>query len=114
MSSKSEPSPPLDLATRARERPDAPAVVMASGTTLTYLQLDQNSNRLAGVLRHEGLVTGDHIALLMENSATYLEVSWAAQRSGLYYTALNSHLRSAEVQYILDDCGATALVTTPA
>ena len=49
----------------------------------------------------------------MENSAAYLEVAWAAQRSGLYYTALNSHLRSAEVQYILDDCGATALVTTP-
>ena len=41
-------------------------------------------------------------------------MAWAAQRSGLYYTALNSHLRSAEVQYILDDCGATALVTTPA
>jgi fatty-acyl-CoA synthase len=104
----------LDLATRARECPDAPAVVMASGTTLSYLQLDQNSNRLARLLRHEGLVTGDHIALLMENSATYLEVAWAAQRSGLYYTALNSHLRSAEVQYILDDCGATALVTSPA
>ena len=41
-------------------------------------------------------------------------MAWAAQRSGLYYTALNRHLRSAEVQYILDDCGATALVTTPA
>ncbi len=45
----------------------------------------------------------------MENCAAYLEVAWAAQRSGLYYTALNSHLRSAEVQYILDDCGAAAL-----
>ena len=49
----------------------------------------------------------------MENNPRYLEVAWA-QRSGLYYTALNSHLRASEVQYILDDCGATALVTTPA
>src|SRR6202035_2873127 len=77
-------------------------------------ELDERSNRLARLLRHEGFALGDHIAILMGNCAAYLEVAWAAQRSGLYYTALNSHLRSAEVQYILDDCGATALVTTPA
>jgi hypothetical protein len=56
----------------------------------------------------------DHVAFLMENNIRYLELAWGAQRSGLYYTALNNHLRSGEVQYILDDCGATALVTTPA
>ena len=88
---------------------------MGSGAAgLTYRQLDERSNRLAHYLRHQGLGPGDHIAIVMENCATYLEVAWAAQRSGLYYTALNSHLRSAEVQYILDDCGATALVTSPA
>jgi fatty-acyl-CoA synthase len=86
----------------------------ASGEVLTYRQVDERSNRLAHLLRHEGLVPRDHIAILMENNAEYLPVAWAAQRTGLYYTALNSHLRSAEVQYILDDCGATALVATPA
>ncbi len=110
----SEPTVSLDLGTRAREQPDAPAVIMGSGTTLSYRELDDRSNRVARLLRHEGLRTGDHIAILMENRPAFLEVAWAAQRSGLYYTALNSHLRSAEVQYILDDCGATALVTTPA
>src|ERR1700722_4149126 len=114
MNEKTAPAPPLDLASRDRERPDAPAVVMAGGETRSYRQLDENSNRLAGLFRHEGLVAGDHIAILMENCAAYFEVAWAAQRSGLYYTALNSHLRSAEVQYIVDDCGATALLTTPA
>lgn len=59
-----------------------------------------------------GLGFGDHIAVLMDNNREYLEVTWAAQRSGLYYTAVNSHLRRAEVQYILDDCGAKALVTS--
>ena len=39
-------------------------------------------------------------------------VAWAAQRSGLYYTAINSHLRHGEVQYILDDCGAKCLVAS--
>jgi long-chain acyl-CoA synthetase len=113
MSQAPEPALALDLATRAREQPEVIAVVMGNGETLTYRELDERSSRLAGLLRHEGLGPGDHIAILMGNCTTYLEVAWAAQRSGLYYTALNSHLRSAEVQYILDDCGATALVTTP-
>ncbi len=41
-------------------------------------------------------------------------MAWAAQRSGLYYTAINSHLRASEVQYVLDDSGAVALVTSEA
>ena len=47
-------------------------------------------------------------------TAPFLEVLWAAQRSGLHYTAINRHLRPAEVQYVLDDCGATALVSSAA
>jgi fatty-acyl-CoA synthase len=106
---------PLHLGAQAAEAPDAPAVIMgASGQVVSYGELDAASNRLAGLLRHEGFTTGGQVAILMENNAAYLVVAWAAQRSGLYYTALNSHLRSAEVQYILDDCGATALITTPA
>jgi len=108
-------SPLLDLSTRAAEKPDAPALIMGgSGEVVSYRALDEGSNRLAHLLRHEGLEPGDRLAILMENNAAYLEVAWAAQRSGLYYTALNSHLRTAEVRYILDDCGASALVTTPA
>src|SRR5579872_2415004 len=106
--------PVLTLRTWATRRPDAPAIVMGSGAVVSYGELEDGTNRLAQLLRHYGLHTGDHVAILMENNATYLEVAWAAQRSGLYYTALNSHLRSAEVQYILDDCGATALVASPA
>ena len=80
----------LDLGSRASEQPDTPAVVMgSSGQTVTYGQLDERSNRLARLLRAHGLVEGDHLAILMDNDPRYLEVAWAAQRSGLYYTALN-------------------------
>ena len=79
-----------------------------SGRMTTYRQLDERSNRLAHLLRRSGLRTGDHLALMMENSSAFLEVAWAAQRAGLYYTALNSHLQRDEVQHILDDCGADA------
>jgi long-chain acyl-CoA synthetase len=104
----------LDLPSQARALGDAPAVIMGEGQLMSYRELDAASNRLAHLLRAEGLVPGDHIAILMENNLRYLEIAWAAQRSGLYYTAANSHLRRHEVQYILDDCGAKALVTSSA
>ncbi len=97
----------------AAHNPEAPAVIMgSSGETVSYAELDDRSRRFASALRSRGVGPGDHIAILMENNARYLEVAWAAQRSGLYYTAINSHLRQGEVQYILDDCGAVALVTS--
>jgi long-chain acyl-CoA synthetase len=99
----------------AQERPDAPAIVMGStGDTITYGELEDRSRRFAGALQARGVRGGQHIAILMENNSQYLEVAWAAQRSGLFYTAINSHLRRAEVQYILDDCDAVALIASEA
>src|SRR5438445_3081190 len=99
----------------AERTPDAPAVIMGStGDTVTYAELDARSSQFARALRARGVGPGDHIAILMENNASYLEAAWAAQRSGLYFTAINSHLRTGEVQYILDDCEAVALVSSEA
>ncbi|MCU0311108.1 MAG: acyl-CoA synthetase [Acidimicrobiales bacterium] len=93
--------------------PDRPAVIMAgSGEITSYAELDDRSSRMAHVLRDAGLGIGGHVALMMRNSSAFLEVAWAAQRAGLRYTALNSHLRADEVQHILDDCEATAFVVS--
>jgi fatty-acyl-CoA synthase len=92
-----------------------PAIIMgATGEVVTYAQLEDRSSRFARALRARGVYAGDTIAILMENNRQYLEVAWAAQRSGLRYTAINNHLRPAEAQYVLDDCGAVALVTSEA
>jgi len=106
---------PMTPSWHAEHTPGAPAIVMgATGETTTYAQLEDSSARLARALRTRGIAEGAHIAILMENSRQFLEVAWAAQRSGLHYTAINTHLRPAEVQYVLDDCGATALVSSQA
>jgi long-chain acyl-CoA synthetase len=106
---------PLTPSWHAQHTPDAPALVMAAtGEAVSYADLDDRSTRLALALRTRGVGPGDHVAVLMENNRALLEVAWAAQRSGLYYTAINSHLRTGEVQYVLDDCGAVALVASEA
>jgi long-chain acyl-CoA synthetase len=101
--------------TWAARTPDKPALVMAgSGRTLTYAELDERSLRLAHVLRDAGLRTGDVVALLSDNRPEAYEVYWAALRSGLYITAVNHHLSAEEVSYIVRDCGAQALLVSPA
>ncbi|MFZ0666399.1 MAG: acyl-CoA synthetase [Acidimicrobiales bacterium] len=103
----------LDLPSQASALGESPAVIMGGGESVSYAELNDRSSRLAHVFRGAGLAPGDHVAILMENNPTYLEATWGGQRSGLYYTAINSHLRQSEVQYILDDCGAKGLISTP-
>ena len=97
----------------AQNTPDKPAVVMAgSGEVVTYKQLDERSNQLAHLFRDRGLKKGDAIAVYMENNSRYHEVLWAAQRAGLYYTAISYRLTAPEVEYIVADCGARVFVTS--
>jgi fatty-acyl-CoA synthase len=94
--------------------PNRPAVIMsADATRLTYGELEENSLRLAHRLRDNGFQRGDVIAVLAGNDPRVFEVYWAAQRSGLYVTAINKHLRPNEIAYILEDSGAQALFVGP-
>ena len=97
----------------AATAPDRPAVIMAtSGEVLTYAELDAEANRLSHVLRAAGLQPGDHVALCLENSARFLPAIWGCHYAGLYYTAMSSRLTTEEMAYILEDCGAQALITS--
>jgi hypothetical protein len=55
-------------------QPDRPAVIMASsGEVLTYGELERRSNKLAHLLRANGLQRLDHFAIFMENHVRYAE-----------------------------------------
>ena len=98
-----------------KEKPDKPAYIMAStGEVVTRLQLDQRANQCARMLRSLGLKTGDHISIFMENNRQFLEICTAASRSGLFYTAISTHLTLSEVEYIINDSGAKVLFTSMA
>ncbi len=91
--------------------PDKAAVVMAgSGESLTYRELDEGSMRLAQLLHTAGLRPGDHLAVVLGNHLRFLEVYWAAMRSGLHFTPVNAYLTGGEARYVVEDCQASALV----
>ena len=99
----------------AANQPDTPAIIMAgSGETLTYVQMEAQSNRIAHLLRGLGLVRGDTIAILMHNEIDFLPICWAAQRAGLVYVAMSTKLTADEAGYIAQDSSAKAIFCSPA
>jgi long-chain acyl-CoA synthetase len=94
---------------------DKPAIILhPSRTQLTFADLEARANRLAHYFRNAGLVHGDTVAVLMENNEHIHAVMWAARRSGLYYTPINTHLTPAEAAYIVDNSSAKAVVGSAA
>ncbi len=97
----------------AEQQPDKTAYYFPqTGERATYAQLDVRAHRAAHWFISLGLKGGDHIALLMENRPELFDIAWAARRAGLYYTVISTHLKPAEVAYILDNCEAKLLIAS--
>ena len=95
--------------------PDKLAYIMAaSGEAVTYGELNERSNRAAQLFWSLGLRPGDHIAFCLENHPRFFDICWAAQRSGLYFTAISSRLTRSEAEYIVNDSGAQVFITSAA
>ncbi len=99
----------------AIERPgDVAFKVSTTGEAVTFADLEARANQAAHVFRRKGLKRGDHIVILMENRREFLEICFAADRSGLYYTTASTHLTNDEIQYIVRDCGAALAIVSDA
>src|SRR5260370_39337883 len=77
--------------------PDRVAYIMAgSGETLTYSQLDRESNRLAHLFRRHGIRGGDTVAVVLENRIEWPVVVAAGVWAGDYVTPPPPHPGPAE------------------
>ena len=96
----------------AREKPDAVAIYDAEGTR-TFFDVNANANRIVRLLRAHGFKPGDSVALMCGNRAEFVEVLCATLRAGFRFTPVNWHLTADEVEYIINDCEAKALIAEP-
>lgn len=97
----------------AATRPDHPAIIMAgSGWTLSFADMNAMANRFARLLRRQGLMPGDTLALFLENRLEYLPLAWGSQRAGTVLVPISTHLTGEETAYILADSGARLLVSS--
>ncbi len=88
---------------------DRPAVA-ARDRRLTYRALHADSVRLAQGLLALGLGPGDHVAVWLPNRPEWLVVQHACARIGAVVVALNTRYRTHELDYILRQSDAAALV----
>ena len=76
----------------------------ASG--MTYI------NRIHKLLQAKGLSIGDRVAILGENSADHIMLLFAAGQLGIVLVPLNFRLAVDELEYIVEDAGATLMLVT--
>ena len=99
----------------ALENVDQAALIMAeTGESVSYAELESRSNQLAHLLRKHGLKRLDHYAIFMENNLRFIEACSAGERSGLYYTCINSYLKADELAYIVNNSEAKIIITSAA
>jgi O-succinylbenzoate-CoA ligase len=81
-----------------------------SGERLTFAQLSQRCDGVANGLREAGVNEGDRVALLMNNSAEFIEAYFAIAKIGAVVVPLNWRLVADELEFIIKDSGAETLI----
>jgi acyl-CoA synthetase (AMP-forming)/AMP-acid ligase II len=99
-----------DVVCRSAARwPEAVAVSDARGS-LTFEALRSNVASLARGLQALGLTSGQRVIDLQTNSVSYLLTDLAIPAAGLVRVAVNYRLTAKELEYIVNDSGATAII----
>lgn len=88
--------------------------IAETGEAVSFEQLERRSNQAAQLFRDSDIKIGDHILLLAENCRQFLEICFAADRAGIYYTAVSTHATADEVAYIAEHCDAKLIIVTEA
>jgi acyl-CoA synthetase (AMP-forming)/AMP-acid ligase II len=98
-----------NLKVNAKKFPNTVAL-KDSARSVTYPQLNRRTNKLAHSLLSLGLVKGDKVAVLLENSIEIVEAYLAAAKIGIIIVPINFRLVGPEVEYIADNSDAKAFI----
>jgi long-chain acyl-CoA synthetase len=98
----------------ARRYGDKEAVVSGSGLgERSYEELDERSDRVAEVLRDNGLTAGDRVGLYLPNTLEYPESYFGVLKAGGVVVPLNLMLDDGSLRYVVRDAGVEHVVSTP-
>ena len=80
--------------------------------SFTYAELDELSDRVAGGLAALGVRPGDRVSLYSPNRWEWVIAYHAAFKAAAALNPINVMLTSEEVAYVLNDCGASVIITS--
>ncbi len=90
--------------------PDHTAL-MDAHRTLTYAELDNESNVIASALVSLGVLPGDHVAVLYPNSCDWVSFYFGILKSGAVAVTLPYSMTGNELRPVLDDCRPSVIFT---
>jgi len=100
------------ISSRAKEQPDKTYLIFQE-KKWSYKEFDEVTNRAASSLRNLGAKKGDHVAILIPNSPEFLFCYFGGMKAGCASATLNTLLKADELDFIINDCDAEILCTTP-
>jgi acyl-CoA synthetase (AMP-forming)/AMP-acid ligase II len=93
----------------ARRYGDKPAVIQGE-RILSWKAVNERANRIGSLLRDAGLEIGDRVAVLSTNVLEWPEISFGISKAGLVLVPVNVRLAVPEIVFLIEDCGARALI----
>ena len=97
------------LADTAARRPGATAMVFES-TALTYRLLWERARTCAAEMRRHGIGAGDRVVVLLPNALGFPVAYYGTLALGATVVPMNPQSRANEIEFVLTDCGARALI----
>jgi long-chain acyl-CoA synthetase len=100
---------PGDIVRVAAARYGPKTALVTSRRSLSFAELDSESDRVAGALIARGIERGDRVSLLAQNRWEWIVAYHGILKAGAVANPLNVMLTDDEVAYIANDCGAVAI-----
>ncbi len=97
------------LETGSHVDPEKEAVVFKE-ERITYRQMRERAHRLAKALNELGLRKGDRVAVLLRNCGEWFDIFFALASLGAVMVPVNFLLNVREVEFILNDSGASMVL----
>jgi len=94
----------------AQKTPDRPCLFYY-GTQLTFGELDDLSDRVAGFLAEQGLKKGDRVAVFLPNCPQFIISFFGIIKLGCVHVPVNPMFKEHELVYELNDSGARLIIT---
>ena len=99
------------------DRKESPAITFLRDgrieTTLSYLELERDKNRIAGVFQNLGIEKGDRVIFLVQKSLIMVVAHLALQKIGAISVPLNPGFKKSELEYLLNDAQAKIILSEP-
>src|SRR5262245_46527200 len=84
------------------------------GNRLSYIQVEENTNRLADVLCGAGVERGDRVGIFFDHSVHQILSICGISKAGGVFVPINPLLLPDQVRHIVNDCGMKGIITSQA